>query len=69
MDDIIEMMLNNWEFDSLVDEQYWTQNNKTEKFIDMVRNKCLNVNVEFDDNFDFETEWWNIYDVSEKGLS
>jgi len=62
-------MDNNYEFDQLVEEQFWSKRNMVDIFEEIVKEKCIQNDVIIDKEFDFESEWENIYINTEKGLS
>jgi hypothetical protein len=69
--DYIAAMHNNYEFDGIFDYLYWGEGFSSGRLWDYVLDCALMDNVILIDilDFDYETEFWELWQCSEKGLS
>ncbi len=55
----------------MIDEAYWGDNFKAERFFNVLKEEATKRSVTLSDieEFDYEDYYWNLYENSEKGLS
>jgi hypothetical protein len=70
-EDFAELLDNNYFFDQLVDEQYWTDGFKADPFFTDLKDEAKKRGIVLSnvDDFDYEKYFQNVYSSSEKGLS
>ena len=67
----IAAMHNSYELDGIIDEMYWGDGFNSQNMWSYVLSSALMDNVILTDilDFDYETEFWELYNCAEKGLS
>lgn len=67
----IDSLNDSYEFDAIFDEMYWSDDYSDKVLWNYVLTKAFINNIILTDilEYDYETEFWELYQAAEKGLS